>query len=274
MIEFSLLDGIVQQYQFLAGQIALTLLPLTLSLATALFTINFSWDLGIWALQGTPDLFPKALKQLIVFVILYGFILTLPFWLSALIGGFRDLAFQVSGVDSLKPSAIYNQGINLSLTLYDSWSKVISSFIPQIALFRIITFWLVMLAFTLLGIQLAKTLIEISFALGGLMIFMAFAAHRATFGIAEGFIRYVVELGIRLYVLFLVVAVARNLAIDWDLALQGFSNLTSIRVHLSITASAILLPILAWILPKTISSRLISGFRFSRFTPLGGPTHA
>lgn len=271
MLEFALLDDLVLQYQFLAGQVALKILPLTLSLAVTLFTINFSWDAAIWALQGTPGFLVKALRQLIVFLLIYGFLLTLPFWLTAFLSGFQELGADLSGVESLKPSAIYNQGVNLALTMYDSWSKIVSSFLPQIGIFRLLTFWLVLLAFSLLGLQMARFLIEASFALGGLMIFFAFAAHRLTFGLAEGYLRYLAELGIRIYVLFLILAVARNLGTDWDLALQGFESLTSARVHLSITVSALLLPILAWTLPKTIASRLVSTFRFSQPTPLGGP---
>lgn len=271
MLDFNLLDDLVLQYHFLAGQIARDVLPLTLSLATILFAINFSWDTAMGALRGTPGFLLRALRQLVVFLMIYGFILLIPSLITAFLSGFEELGMRVTGVDALKPSIVFQQGVNLALTMYDSWAKIASAIVPTAGLFRGLTFWLVLAAFTVLSLQLARILIETSFALSGLTIFLAFAAHRMTFGLAEGFLRYLTELGIRIYVIFLILAIARNLGTDWDLALQGFA-LIDIRTHLSITAAALLLAILAWTLPNTIASRLVSTFRLSAPTPLGSPS--
>lgn len=271
MLEFDLLNDLVLQYHFLAGQTARNVLPMTVSLATILFTINFAWDTTMGALRGTPGFLLRALRQLIVFLMIYGFILLIPFLITAFLSGFEELGIRVTGVDALKPSNVFDQGVNLALTMFDSWSKIASSFLPHVAFFRTVTFVLVLASFTILSLQLARILIETTFALSGLTIFLAFAAHRMTFGLAEGFLRYLAELGIRIYVIFLILAVARNLGTDWDLALQGL-DLVGIRTHLSVTAAALLLAILAWTLPNSIASRMVSTFRLSTPTPLGGPS--
>ncbi len=151
MLNFDLLNDLVFQYHALAARTARAVLPLTLSLATILFTINFAWDTAMGALQGAPGFLLKALRQLIVFMMIYGFILLIPFLITAFLSGFEELGIQVTGVDALKPSNVFHQGVNLALTMYDSWAKIASSFFPHVGLFRGITFWLVLGAFTVLS---------------------------------------------------------------------------------------------------------------------------
>lgn len=262
-----LLDSVVRLYAEATGSLLPTLLPVALGLAGALLTIQLAWDFAMYALMDSDRAFAKAVRRATVTGILYGLVSIAPTWLPEILHGFEVLGQRVTGLTGLSPSALFGQGLDLGFSMFDSWDRFLSALVPGIGAMRTGAMLVVIIAFALIAIQAARHLIEASISLGGLVIFLGFSTHRFTLPIAEGYLRYLLDLGIRIYVLFLVLSVGRNLGREWDQQLQGLA-LIDPRVHFTILASAVLLALLAWTLPATIAGRLTSSFSLSGFGPL------
>lgn len=263
-----LLDQMVALYGASSATVLGRIVPLILPLHVSLFTVQFGWDLLTWTLSGSERIFANAARKLLVFLASYGAIILLPLWLPPLLRGWEWLGQRASGLQGLSPSAIFDQGLSLGFSLFTSWKKVVSVIVPGVGTLRIVTMLIVIIAFALVAIQLARILVEASIALGGLPIMLAFAGHKATFGMAEGFVRYVMDLGVRTYVVFLIVGVGRDLGGEWDRQLSTWTGALDPRVNFVILLSAVFFAVLVWALPGAIAAKVAGGFTFGGINPL------
>lgn len=261
-----ILDALVTQFADAAAQMFFELRPVTLSLAAALFTLHFAWTIGFGALRD-DDLFAKALHRVAVFLVLFGLISVSPFWLPAIPHGFSWLGERLTGI-GLSPSAVFAQGLNLAFTFFDSWGELVSLVIPAFGTLRIVMMLTILVAFGLIAIQIARVLVEVALALGPLTVSLAFLGHGLTWGIFEAYLRYLVELGIKIYVLYIVVGVTQNLGRTWDEALQSFSSFVDLRLHFTIALATVFIAVLALALPGQIASRIAGGLSFSGLNPM------
>lgn len=263
-----ILDEMVRQFADGAFAAYTDLLFVTLGVAASLFTIQFAWDLGRWTLLGEENLLGLALRKLVLFLILWNLIILVPMWLPQLFEGFAFLGERLTGI-GLSPSSLLGQGLDLGVSMFSSWDRILSLVTPFSASgFRLASALVIILAFGLLAVQLARVLIEISLAIGGLTVFLAFSGHRLTFGLVEGYLRYVLELGVKLFVLYLVVGVGQDLANTWDEALQGVDVFFGFRLHLTILFAALLFAVLGLAVPGQIASRIAGSFSVSGHNPM------
>lgn len=265
-----MLDALVALYSGSVSTWLLRVTPVALTLFVALATLQLSWDALMWAVLDEPGVAGKALRKLFVLSFLYSLILLLPAWLPPLLSGFEQLAQRATGLDGLSPSSIFDQGLALALGLFDSWHAVALVVNPISIPFQVVTFFLVLLAFTAIAIQMARVLVEGAIVLGGGAVFLGFAGHRATFGLTEGFLRYALDVGVRVYVVYLLVAVGKDLGATWDqlVRAQGFEVHFDLRVPLVVTASALLFAYLVWALPPVVSRHVAGSFSLAGHNPL------
>jgi type IV secretion system protein TrbL len=246
--------------------------PATLTLFLTLATIQISWDALMWAVLDVPDVAGRAFRKFLVLSLLYTLIAALPFWLPPVLSTFEVLARQATGLAGLSPSRIFDQGLSLALSLFDSWQEVALLANPVAMVFRLVTFFVVLVAFTAIAVQMARVLVEGAVVLGGGVLFLGFAGHRATFGLSEGFIRYALDVGVRVYVVYLLVAVGRDLGATWDELVRSHSLLGilffDVRLHFVVAASAFLFAFLVWSLPPTVSRQVTGAFSLSGHNPL------
>lgn len=265
----ALFDDIVRLYATAAPVFLSRLTPLILTLHVALFTLQFAWDLIRWNLSDSGNMFAQVVRKLLVFLLSYGLIILLPLWLPPLLRGWEELGQLVSGMPGLGPSTIFRQGLSLAADLFDSWEDIGILIIPGIPALRIFLFLATLVAWTIIALHLAKLLVESAIAIGGLPIFLAFAGHGVTFGMAEGFLRYLMSLGVRIYVTYLLVGVGRHLASEWvgSLGVSGIWNILTESITLA--AGAALFALLVVSLPRTIAQHVAGGVSFAGLNPLG-----
>jgi hypothetical protein len=91
-----------------------------------------------------------------------------------------------------------------------------------------------------------------------------------TFGLFEGYLSYALDVGIRIFVVYLLVSVGQNLGVEWDRMVRDASvlDLADPRFHLAIPASAAFYALLVWSLPKAIAARLSGTFSLAGQNPL------
>jgi len=267
------LDSVVRLFADSAEPFMVRGVVVALSVFVTLATIHLAWDLMMWALRDRGDLFGLALRKFLLLSFFYLLIVALPLWLPRLLDGFEQLGRLVTGLEALSPSSVFEQGVALAFSLFDSWKKLLILLIPFAGTLQTVTFWLVLASFTLIAFQLARLLVEGSLVLGGLVVFLGASAHRATFGLFEGYVRYAFDVGIRLFVVYLLVGVGHNLGAEWDRMLTEATafDLADPRFLLSITASAGFYALLVQSLPKAIASALTGSFNFAGHNPLADP---
>lgn len=265
-----MLDAIVALYSSSVSTWLFRVTPVALTLFLALATLQISWDALMWAVLDEPGIPGKAFRKFIVLSLLYTLIVALPFWLPALLSSFEVVAQRATGLSGLSPSRIFEQGLLLALSLFDTWKEAALLLNPAASVFRVATFFVVLFAFTAIAVQLARVLVEGAVVLGGGVLFLGFAAHRSTFGLAEGFIRYALDVGVRVYVVYLLVAVGKDLGATWDelVRSQSLLGLFDIRLHLVVAASAFLFAFLVWSLPPTVSRHVAGSFSLAGHNPL------
>lgn len=265
-----MLDEIVRLYAVQAVTMYFRLQPVVLGTATALFALQFAWDLGRWALSSEPNVFGKALHKLTLFLILFGLVRFSFLWLPAIPAGFAALGERLTGI-GLSPSAVFAQGLNLAFSFFASWDRALATILPTPSAFlRVGSMLVILIAFTWVALQLARTLIEISLALGSLVIFLATSAHSATFGLFEGYLRYFLELSVRLYMLYIIVHVGQHFGRAWDEAIGQTSLIDSdLRLHFVLLAATVLFALLAWKVPNEIAARIAGGFSLAGLNPMG-----
>ena len=267
-----MLDAVVALYGGSVETWLLRVTPAALALFVALATVQLSWDALMWAVLDEPGVAGKAFRKFLVLSFFYGLIVLLPFWLPPVLSTFEELARRATGLDGLSPSRIFEQGLALALGLFDSWKEVALLLNPAAVFFRLVTFFLVLAAFTAVALQMARVLVEGAVVLGGGVLFLGFAGHRSTFGLAEGFLRYALDVGVRVYVLYLLVSVGKDLGATWDeiMRAQTFLGVLhfDVRIHFVVTASAVLFAILVWSLPPSVSRHVAGAFSLSGQNPL------
>jgi type IV secretion system protein TrbL len=245
--------------------------PMKLLFVT-LFIIDFSWSAGIGLLTDAADFWGKVIRKLIVFAFLYGVILTVPFWLWRLLDGFAFLAEDLTGVTGLSPSGVLDTGVRLFFTMFASWEGI-ASFLNPVALgLRVFTAFILLFAFVLIASYLLKVLIESSLALGALPFFLAFSGHKLTWGFAEGFLRYLANLGVRIFVVYLLVGLGSGLADIWESILRDaplYSIFTNPQIYIAIPMTAAIWAGLVFHLPGAIAREIVGPFSMTGLNPMG-----
>jgi P-type conjugative transfer protein TrbL len=242
--------------------------PLLVPLYVLFFTVQFGWDLVRWTFAGTANALGLAARKILVFLLTYGLLIMLPLWLPAILAGWEWLGRTATGLPGLSPSSIFEQGLSLALSMFDSFGEIATLALAPVGTFRTLAALIVLVAFGAAALQLARVLVEASVALGGLVVLLVFAGLSITFGLAEGYLRYVLDIGVRAYVVYLLVAVGSDLGAQWDDVVTS-SSVFDLRLHLAILLGAVFFALLVWTLPRTISQHVGGGVSFAGLNPMG-----
>lgn len=266
------LDSIVSLFQASSFSLFLRVYGPMRTLFVVLWAIDFSWTAGMWALSEQADFWSKLVRKLVVFFLLWGLLTVAPFWLWQVLDGFAFLAEDLTGVAGLSPSAVLDEGVELFFSMFTSWEQVASLFNPVGIFLRLFTAMMLLTGFALIAGVLAKVLIEAAVALGGLPFFLGFAGHGLTWGLAEGYLRYLVHLGVRIFVIYLLVGIGSNFATLWGEALENasaYSLFTDPRLFVAIPLTAVIWSLLVATLPGSIAGQITGPFSMSGLNPMG-----
>lgn len=239
--------------------------PILLPWYVALFTLEVLWTTFRQFAAGAERLLEVLLPKFLVGVIGYGLIILLPIWLRPFLEGWDYLGQLATGLPGITPDALIEQGLVLANSLFDSWGEFASLF--TFGQIRLLAAFILLASYVAMALALCLILVEASLYVGGLPVMLLFAGHSATFGIAEGYLRGLFHLGIRVFVLYLFLGAAASLGAVWNtrISLSGAANPL---VNIELLAAAVLLAIAAWSLPNRIAERLAPGFSFSGNNPL------
>ncbi|MBW8073654.1 MAG: P-type conjugative transfer protein TrbL [Ferrovum sp.] len=218
-----------------------------LGLAQGLFVglagIEIAWTGIHWVLKKNDlsDFIASFALKMISILFFYMLMQEAPVWIPMIINSFAQAGQTVGAsggggipVVALDPSSVFEQGMTVSGAIWGAFQNASSTMgIGQTvagafatlsgSLFSII-------AYGLLALQILITNIESYIIIGGGALLLGFNGSKWTQVFAEKYLGYAVSVGIKLFVLYLIVGLGQNLTNTWVTQLGTFTPETVIQV--------------------------------------------
>lgn len=258
--ENNLINTVIDDYKSATASWAGAIGAAALWLFWALATIEIVWT-GVTLFLRNAD-FGEVLAEITFRVIYIGFFLMLfqlgPSWAQAIIKSLAELAGNASvaagGSASVSPSGIFDLGIKMASKIWDSisfWDSAIDS------LAVVFGGLIVVIAFALMTAMLAMALIEAYIVLGAGIVLLGFGALRYTKDFALKYLIYAFSVGLKIFVLLLIVGLGEAMMNGWLVAYEAGDT----QLLLIVAGSILMLGVVKEI--PSILQGLINGLSFS-----------
>src|SRR5207244_11166402 len=112
------------------------------------------------------------------------------------------------------------------------------------------------LAYIVIAAQLVLALIESYIVLGGGVLFLGFAAFRGTAAFADNLIGYTFGVGVKVFLLYLIVGLGSQIAKSWIPLIQSSTFFGPTSPLLEVLGGALIFAILAVRVPHVVAHRL------------------
>lgn len=177
------------------------------------------------------------------------------------INGFIQLGAGASGIPVLNPESVVAQGISVCVKLVKgmgAWGLLTH---PISVLVGFAAALVVFVAFIFIAIQLAVTLIESYLVTGVGVLLLGFAGWGGTRGISMNYVTYIVGVGVKLLVIYLLIGAGQTLAIMWANMISTF-DAQNLAAPLDIAAGAAVFGLVVWKIPSLTASLLVGSLGF------------
>jgi len=198
-------------------------------------------------------LLAELVKKSLALGFLYAMIVNAPIWFSAIIQGFQQIGGQAAGIPGLSPSSAFNSGLALFQIIYRGFGSLGWFHVTLAALIALIAGLIMFLSFALIAAQMLLALCEAYVGAGGGVLLLGFSGSRWTIKFAEGFLGWIVGVGIKLFFLYLMVGIGLTITAGWNTALIGWTA-GDPSLPLTIAGGAMIFALLAWTIPNTAAS--------------------
>ena len=198
-------------------------------------------------------LLAELVKKSLALGFLYAMIVNAPIWFSAIIQGFQQIGGQAAGIPGLSPSSAFNSGLALFQIIYRGFGSLGWFHITLAALIALIAGLIMFLSFALIAGQMLLALCEAYVGAGGGVLLLGFSGSRWTIKFAEGFLGWIVGVGIKVFFLYLMVGIGLTITAGWNTALLGWTS-GDPSLPLTIAGGALIFALLAWTIPNTAAS--------------------
>ena len=223
---------------------------------------------GLWAIVRGDSLglfVGRFVKQFIVIGFFYSLLLFYPSFVPVLVKGFEQAGQVASGSTAVDPSAVLDLGIRISTNMSLAFGSLGWLANPTGNITASFTSFFTLVAFIFIAAQLTLTLVEVAVTLPAGIFFLSFAPFRPTAAIAEAYLGKLLELGARLFVLYLVVGIGVELAETWA-ALDFYESSAffqeGLRPHFRVLAESVIFALLTWRIPTDFGIVISRGHGF------------
>ena len=213
-----ILTGLAHQFSTTTQPWMTTALHYAQGLFFALVAIEIAWSAITYVLQ--KDSLPDFVASLLLKILGVGFFFIVlqpqygPVWIGDIISSFSQAGSAISGQVQLTPSdpsSVFNCGTDIANAMLESTSEnqgmTLGNLLPmiEIVLTSMICALGVVLAFAIIAGQLLITLIESYIVIGAGVFMLGFTGSRWTLVFGEKYVGYAVSIGIKLFMLELIV---------------------------------------------------------------------
>ena len=259
------LDGIANQYRDASRLWRPRLIPIAQQLFMLLASLEFAVSGMVWALRRDrlDDIAAKFLLKFTLVAFLLALITSFTFWIPPIVNGFAAAGERAIGTSgTISPSGIMDIGRESSLTILNALDIGVMLSNPAMAIYGALAALLVALAYTAIAAQLVLVLVESYVVLGGGVLFLGFAAFRGTAVFADNLIAYTFGIGIKIFLLYLIVGLGSQIARGWIPLIQSSSFFGPASPLLQVVGGSIIFAVLAIRVPNAVASRLSGSSSF------------
>jgi hypothetical protein len=187
---------------------------------------------------------------------MYAVLLFSQDWIPAIISGFMQAGL-AADIEGINPGEVFMQGLGLAGTMLKSLVDASLLFQPAAVLTGLFAAFLLFFAFCAISYQLALTLMESYIVTGGGVFLLGFGAFHGTVNITEKYLSYVIGVGIKLFVLCLIIGAGKQLAPMWGALAKDADLMSIVSTPLAIAGGAMLYGTAAWMLPSLAAAWLV-----------------
>lgn len=270
-----ILTGLADQFSTTTAPWMTTALGYAQDLFFALVAIEIAWSAITYVLQ--KDSLPDFVAALLLKILSVGFFYILlqpqygPVWISDIVASFSQAGSAIGGQPQFgpsDPSSVFNCGTDVANAMLQSISQNNvginpGSILPAIeACFAALICALgVVLAFAVIAGQLLITLIESYIVIGAGVFMLGFTGSRWTLVFGEKYVGYAVSVGIKLFMLELIVGLGYALGQQWS-ALFG-NGIAPPGTYIEVVGAALIFGFVAWQVPGLAGSLMNGAPRMS-----------
>jgi type IV secretion system protein TrbL len=193
------------------------------------------------------------IRKILVLGLFYAFLSEFPLWLPNIVRGFEAAGQAAGRTGDLSPSGVMKVGVDLAVRLMQAASDAGFLLLPVAFLPQLIVL-AVLLAYVCIAAQLVMTLVESYLVVAGGVVFLGFAAFRGSAPLADKYIVYAVQVGVKLFLLYLLVGTGMALTGGWaqELAQLGRPG-ASWQALFDVLAGSLVFALLVWRIPTHAS---------------------
>jgi len=253
------LDGIAAQYRDAARLWRPRLLPVAQQLFMVLAGIEFAVSGALWALRrdSLDDIAAKFLLKFTLVAFLLALITSFTYWIPPIVNGFAAAGERAIGSSvTVSPSGIIDIGRQTALTVLNTLDLGVMLKNPAMAVFAALAALIIALAYVVIAAQLVLVLIESYIVLGGGVLFLGFAAFRGTAAFADNLIAYTFGVGVKVFLLYLIVGLGSQIARSWIPLIQSSTFFGPTSPLLEVLGWSLLFAVLAVRVPHVVAHRL------------------
>ncbi|MDT7858077.1 type IV secretion system protein [Rubrivirga sp. S365] len=254
------LDTIVEDFRAAVVAARPALLGIAASTFGVLAVIEIALSAIVWTLRESgPDRILSALVlKLAWLAFAFGLIASFSVWFPPIIDGFQQ-AGQAVAPGVVSPGDVLGLGVQLSTSMVNSFFDGVGlmdlsfSLVATAILVALAAFF-VELMYAVIAAAVVVVIVESFIALAAGALVLGFAAFRGTANLADRFVAYVFNLGIRLFSLFLLVGIGFNVAQTWLPVIQ--SSPDDVAAMLAVLGGSLTFMLLVVVIPHKVSTLL------------------
>lgn len=266
-----ILDAITNNYHT-ASQLWLSrLTSVTQRTFVTLAGVEFAISGLLWGMRrdGLDEIAARFLLKFVLISFLLLLITGFGTWVTPIIDGFAVAGERAVGGTTVSPSRVIDLGMALGdhvAHAFDRWGVVTHFMMAIVSGFAVL---IILVAFIIIATQLMLTLVESYIVLGGGVLFLAFAAFRATAAYSENFLNYAVSVGIKIFLLYLIVGVGTSVTTSVVQVMQAEPAFSAdLRPLGQVLGLAIIFAVMAVRIPNHVAAKITASHSFGVATAL------
>ena len=259
----TILNDIVRDYEAISTSWFSALGPIANKIFWILVAIQLTWSAIWWVIDREDGLavVSSLLRQVVAIGFFYALLLNGGTWVPAVIQSFSQAGATAAGLTDLSPTGVFDQGLALANKILNATSDLglLDGFFAS--LIAGITAIVVVIAFAVIAAQLLVALVESFIVIGAGVLFLGFAGSRWTKFFTERYLSYIASIGVKLFVLYLIMGVGMGIAGRWMPVLErgGFSPIPFFYVM----GGSLVFVFLTWHIPSVAGSMMAGAVSLS-----------
>jgi type IV secretion system protein TrbL len=251
-----ILDTIASTYQTASSGWFSKLQGYATSLFWLLAAIELAWAAITWALEkdAMTTFMAAFIKKIMGISFFYALLLYASTWIPAIINSFQTAGKTAGGFSGagITPSSVIDLGISTAAQMLEKIKDMSLLDSPMTIVVAGLSALGMVIAFTIIAAQLMIALIESYIIIGAGVLFLGFGGSRFTTDFAHKYICYAFANGVKLFMLYLILAIGMAQAETWGTLLST----TQLNNIFAVLGASLVLAFLSFQIPGLAASML------------------